>query len=191
MEPMYSAHKQELLQWARTALAYGVAHGHAPPVHTAEFSPGLCEQRAVFITLMKDGRLRGCIGHLEATQPLVNDIAENAVAAALEDPRFPPVTSAEIPAISIAISVLTPPEPLAFKDEADLLQKLRPGIDGLIIGEGRRRATFLPSVWEELPDPRDFLQHLKMKAGWPPGYWSERIQAWRYESVYLSEDEPE
>jgi uncharacterized protein len=143
------------------------------------------EPRAVFITLEKNGRLRGCIGHLEATQPLVEDIAENAVAAALHDTRFPPVNADELPDIHLSISILTPPEPMTVADEEDLLQQLRPGIDGLILEEGRRRATFLPSVWEELPDPRNFVRHLKMKAGWSADYWSSGICASRYQSILI------
>jgi len=100
------------------------------------------------------------------------------------------VTPEEIPHIHLSISILTPAEPMAVQSEIDLLQALKPGRDGLILQEGRRRTTFLPSVWEELPDPADFIRHLKQKAGWPPHYWSRQIKAFRYETIYLSEDEP-
>lgn len=180
-----------LLAWARACLEYGVQHGRPPAVDLTKFPDELREPRAVFITLEKNKRLRGCIGHLEATQPLVRDIAENAVAAALEDPRFRAVTADELHTITLSISILTPSELMTFTSEEDLIRQLRPGVDGLIIGEGHRRATFLPSVWEELPDSREFLAHLKQKAGWPADYWSDKITARRYQSIHLSEiDEP-
>lgn len=179
---------RQLLAWAREALIYGVNHGHAPPVEPGRFPPEALEQRAVFVTLTKEGRLRGCIGHLEATQPLVNDIAENAVAAALHDPRFPPVTGDELPDLKISLSILSPPEPLIASSEEDLLRKLRPGIDGIILEKGARRATFLPAVWEDLPDPGSFIRHLKAKAGWPADYWSTQIKISRYEAHHLAED---
>lgn len=187
MAHTYSTHNDLLLRWARTCLEHGVRHGVAPPIDMSAFPTELHAPRAVFITLEKNGRLRGCIGHLEATQPLINDIAENTVAAAKDDPRFSPVKAGELPHIVLSISILTPPEPMHIRSEQDLLNQLRPGVDGLILGEGRRRATFLPSVWDELPEPRDFVMHLKLKAGWSPDYWSEKITAQRYQSIYLSE----
>lgn len=177
----------QLVAWAREALAYGVRHGYPPRVEVGRFPPEALEHRAVFVTLMKRGHLRGCIGHLEATQPLVDDIAENAVAAALHDPRFSRVTEDELADIEVSLSILTPPEPMNVTDEDDLLRQVRPGIDGLILREGRRCATFLPSVWEELPDPRTFVQHLKLKAGWPADYWSSRIKVSRYETEQVRE----
>lgn len=187
MEPTYSLHKAALLRWARACLVYGVEHGLPPPVADGMFPPACMARRAVFVTLEKHGQLRGCIGHLEASQPLVKDIAENAVAAALHDTRFLPVKSGELPDIRITISILTPPERMTFASEMDLLRQLRPGVDGLIISEGQHQATFLPAVWEELPDPRDFLTQLKMKAGWAADYWSPRIKASRYAAAYMRE----
>lgn len=136
--------------------------------------------RATFVTLEIGGALRGCIGVLEAIRPLVVDVARNAFAAAFEDPRFPRLTRAELPRLDIHISVLTPPEPMHFDSEADLLRQIRPGIDGLILEDRGRRGTFLPSVWEQLPKPDEFFEHLRHKAGLPGGYWSETLIVSRY-----------
>ena len=183
----YTPHRTYLLDLARRAMIHGVRHGEPPPVPGDVPDPLLRELRATFITLERKGRLRGCIGRIEAVQPLVADITEHAVAAALHDPRFGPVQSFEIPEIQLSISILTPPEPMTIRNEDDLVRQLVPGEDGLILQEGHRRVTFLPSVWEELPDPQTFVQHLKLKAGWPATYWSSGIQAQRYRSFYLSE----
>jgi len=186
-QTVYSPHRDWLLNHARHALVYGVKNNRAPEVHLDELPEILLEERATFITLEKDGSLRGCIGRLEASQPLVIDIAENTVAAALEDPRFPPVMDNEITSIVLSISILTPPELMNISSEKELLESIRPEIDGLILEEGRRRATFLPSVWDDLKQPRDFIDHLKQKAGWSPAYWSDQIRAYRYQTIYLSE----
>ncbi|MCP3866848.1 MAG: AmmeMemoRadiSam system protein A, partial [Gammaproteobacteria bacterium] len=135
---------------------------------------------ASFVTLSLQGQLRGCIGHLEATQPLVQDVVENASLAAFSDPRFSPLTPGEFKNIEISLSVLSAPEPLLFDSEADLLGKIRPGIDGLILKEGAFRGTFLPSVWESLPEPIEFLRRLKQKAGLGADYWSDSLQVLRY-----------
>ena len=132
------------------------------------------------MTLHLHGNLRGCIGSLEAFRPLLIDVAENAYAAAFEDPRFDPLSVEEFGELEISISILSPSEPITFSSEEDLLQKIRPGIDGLILIEGRRRSTFLPAVWEDLPNPKDFLAHLKLKAGLPVDYWSNSLQVRRY-----------
>jgi AmmeMemoRadiSam system protein A len=117
---------------------------------------------------------------LSACRPLVVDVAENAFAAAFEDPRFPPLSENELEDLDIHISVLSPPEAMTIKDEANLIAQLRPGVDGLIIEDGARRATFLPAVWEDLPDRMDFLSHLKRKAGMRPDHWSRTFRAFRY-----------
>ncbi len=186
--PYRASERTRLLQQARQALSHAIRHGSAPPVDHQNLPPALLEERATFVTLQASGRLRGCIGRLEAERPLIDDVNENAVAAGLADPRFPPVSMDELHDITISISILTPPEPLTVKDEANLLAVLRPGVDGLILEEGMRRATFLPSVWEELPSPAEFVTHLKRKAGWAPDYWSDRIKVSRYQAVHLSED---
>ncbi|MDT4331268.1 AmmeMemoRadiSam system protein A [Methylomonas sp. MED-D] len=169
-----------LLTLAKASIAHGLAHGRPLPVNLADYPAKLTGPAATFVTLELDGQLRGCIGRLEAARPLVEDIAENAYAAAFRDSRFPPVTAAELAGLSLHISVLSPSEPLYFASETDLISQLRPGIDGLILSEGGRRGTFLPSVWEDLPDPVEFLRHLKRKAGLPADYWSSTVKIQRY-----------
>ncbi|GIX31464.1 MAG: hypothetical protein KatS3mg124_1936 [Porticoccaceae bacterium] len=172
--------KRLLLEVARASVEAGLTSGRPLPVRPQDFPDTLARPGACFVTLKLAGRLRGCIGSLEAHRPLVVDCAENAFAAAFRDPRFPPVSAAEFPHLEYHLSVIGPLEPLHFRDEGELLARLRPGVDGLVLAEGPRRATFLPAVWRELPDPAQFLAHLKQKAGLPPDYWSDRLRAWRY-----------
>jgi AmmeMemoRadiSam system protein A len=134
---------------------------------------------ASFVTLERAGALRGCIGTLEPVRPLYRDVARNAVRAAV-DPRLPPVTAAEWPLLDVKVSVLSGAEPLLVAGPADLLASLRPGVDGLILADDQRRATFLPAVWAKLPDPRHFLAALLDKGGWPPGSWPVGLVAQRY-----------
>lgn len=146
-------------------------------------APGLAALRepgASFVTLTRDGHLRGCIGSLEAYRPLADDVRGNACAAAFRDPRFPPLSSAEWPDTKVEVSLLSVPEALSFKDEADALAQLRPGIDGIVLSAGGRRATFLPQVWEQLPDPALFLAQLKAKAGLPADYREPDLRLERY-----------
>ncbi len=182
-------HRRILLRVARESIAHGLRSGRPLLVDPQEYDPELRAMRATFVTLNERGRLRGCIGHLEAIQPLVADVAENAFNAAFRDPRFPPVSAGEFDALEIHISVLSPPEPMEFSSQEDLLRQIRPGIDGLILEEGVYRGTFLPSVWEELPDPRQFLAHLKLKAGLPQDYWSDTLKVYRYTTESFSETE--
>ena len=132
------------------------------------------------MTLHKFGRLRGCIGSLEPRFPLVRDVAKNAYGAIFYDPRCPHLDVADLPDLDIHISILGRPEPMHFRDEADLVAQLRPGVDGLILEEDFARGTFLPAVWESLPEPRAFLANLKIKAGLPPSYWSPTLRVRRY-----------
>lgn len=185
------AQRATLLRIARESIAYGLEHGAKLPVDPAAFTPPLCDPRATFVTLHRQDSLRGCIGTLEPMRALVADVAHQAHAAAFHDPRFPALASHELADLVIHISILSPAEPIHCTDEADLICQLRPGADGLILVErhgllGKRKATFLPSVWDTLPDPREFLRHLKVKAGMPADYWSDRIRVWRYttESVH-------
>lgn len=174
-----------LLELAKDSIRHGLRHGKPLPVDLAGLAPELAEKRATFVTLHKHGQLRGCIGMLAAVRPLAEDIARNAYAAAFEDPRFPPVSQAELDEIDIHLSLLTPAEPMQFASEADLLRQLQPGVDGLILAEGSQRGTFLPSVWEQLPQPLDFLRHLKRKAGLPMDYWSDSVQVARYRTEMI------
>ena len=140
----------------------------------------LAEPGATFITLTQHGRLRGCIGSLRAHQALIENVSNNAVSAALHDNRFPPVTADEFASISLEVSLLSTLQPLAFASEADALAQLRPGIDGVMMAYGIYRSTFLPQVWESLPQPREFLAQLKLKAGLFPDFWDDAIQLSRY-----------
>lgn len=140
----------------------------------------LGEPGATFVTLTEDGRLRGCIGSLEAHRPVGEDVVANARAAAFRDPRFPAVTAAELPRLRVEVSLLSAAEPLTFAAEADARAQLRPGVDGLILTARGHRGTFLPQVWEQLPDPADFLAHLKRKAGLPLTYWGPDVRLARY-----------
>jgi AmmeMemoRadiSam system protein A len=176
----HAAYRELLLQLARQVIHHGLAHGEPMPVEAQDYPAPLRKPGACFVTLQLDDQLRGCIGSLEAFRPLIVDLAANAHAAAFHDPRFPPLTAAELDRLSIHISILSTPEPLTFASEQELLEQVRPGIDGLILSAGGHRGTFLPSVWESLPEPRQFLSQLKRKAALPPDYWSDKIQVWRY-----------
>ncbi len=177
--------KQQLLSLARQSITHGLSHHHPLPVKVSEYPKVLQQKTASFVTLEKQNRLRGCIGTLEAYRPLAVDIAENAFAAAFHDPRFAPLQPEELSELQIHISLLTPPEPFAVKDEAELQRQLRPTIDGLILQEGHQRATFLPSVWESLPTPQQFIAQLKLKAGLPVDYWSDTLSFERYQTITI------
>jgi hypothetical protein len=166
-----------LLVRARNAIAAHLKKPTQPePKHPALARPG-----ATFVTLTQNGELRGCIGSLEAHRPLDQDVRANAVAAAFRDPRFAPLTLAELARTRVEVSLLTAPTPLSFASEADALRQLRPNVDGIILVAGQHRSTFLPQVWEQLPEPRQFLAHLKQKAGLPADWWSSDVQLQRYE----------
>jgi AmmeMemoRadiSam system protein A len=166
--------KQTLLRLARQALELGVRGEKLPPLDIKSLTPRLHMDGASFVTLTERGNLRGCIGALEAYQPLAEDVREHAVAAALNDYRFPPVQSGELNGIRIEVSRLTAPVPLDYSSAADLLTKLRPGLDGVILRDGSRRATFLPQVWEKLPEVEDFLDNLCHKMGAAPDLWRHK-----------------
>ena len=174
------AHREGALRLAGRALYSRLGRGRAPTVDTRSFPFPLQSLSAAFVTLTRDGRLRGCIGSLKAHQALAADIAANAVKAGFEDPRFRPVTAPELDGADVEIALLSAAAPMSFRDEADLLAQLRPGRDGLILADGGRRGTFLPKVWESLPDPARFLGQLKCKAGLAPGHWSPDVKVWRY-----------
>ena len=179
-EPLTAAQGETLLGIARDSIAHGLDSASPLPVVVSDYDQALQAVRASFVTLNIEEQLRGCIGALEAKLPLVEDVAQHSFAAAFQDPRFPRLSRSEFPCLEVHISILTPSEAIQFNGEADLLGKLRPGIDGLIIAQGSRRATFLPSVWESLPDPAQFLAHLKTKAGLGNRTSTEPLQAWRY-----------
>ena len=166
-----------LLTLARNAIA---AHFGLPPAPVAVDCPELAKMGATFVTLTQRGELRGCIGSLEAWRPLRQDVEENARAAAFRDPRFAPLSEDELPITRVEVSLLTTPEPMSFRDEADALAQLRPNRDGIIFTAGSRRSTFLPQVWEQLPEPVEFMARLKLKAGLPGNYWGPEVRLERY-----------
>jgi AmmeMemoRadiSam system protein A len=168
-----------LLTIARNAIARRFGLAVAPVVEQADLSE-LSQPGATFVTLTQAGQLRGCIGSLEAYRPLSIDVAENAIAAAFQDPRFSPLGAEEFARTDVEVSLLAPAEAMQFTDEAEALAGLRPGIDGVILTRGQRRATFLPQVWDSLPKPQQFMAQLKLKAGLPADYWDERITLARY-----------
>ena len=179
--------RNTLIRVARQSIEHGLSESRPLKINPTDYDRGLQAKRASFVTLHKDGQLRGCIGHLEAVQALVVDIADNAYAAAFRDPRFSPLDTSEWPRVRLSLSVLSTPEPMQFDDEADLIRQLRPGEDGLILREGTKRGTFLPSVWESLRDPMAFLAQLKLKAGLASNHWSENLEVSRYRSESFSE----
>jgi hypothetical protein len=170
-ENLAAAERKFLLELARKTLTSVTTNGNLPEVAAKDVPPKLLEKQACFVTLTKNGALRGCIGHLMAMEPLHQAVAENARNAAMREPRFPPVTADELGEIRIEISVLTEPQPLAFSSPEDLLGKLRPNEDGVLLHIGPRTATFLPQVWAQLPDKVEFLNHLSQKAGCESSAW--------------------
>ena len=173
-------------------------HGIAHRLETGEPLPrpsGLAEPLtrpgAAFVSLYRAEGLRGCMGTLLAERPLVDSVLDAALDAALGDPRFPPVERDELDALTITVPVLSEPQAMAVSGEQDLLEQLQPGEDGLILHDGKHRATFLPAVWEQLPDPQDFLAQLKAKAGLPPDHWSPTLQFARYRSLSFTDPPPQ
>jgi AmmeMemoRadiSam system protein A len=180
--PSYGAeHGRKLLQIARQSISAALVAGGESGAPAVEES-WLRESRASFVTLMQGEDLRGCVGALEAQRALAADVAANACAAAFEDTRFKPLTQGEFERTDIEVSLLSTPKRLSFEDHADLIGRLRPGVDGIILeqGEEGRRATFLPQVWEGLPDPEQFIAHLRQKAGIAPDTDIRRCRVKRY-----------
>ena len=186
--------RRELLALARasidSALSPGRANNNLIPFAAASLPPALSVRRSSFVTLHRNEELRGCCGTLDAPRPLAEDVWRNAWAAAFNDYRFSPLTVTEWPQVSLHLSLLTVPEPIEVTTEQQLLAVLRPSVDGLILESDIGRATFLPAVWEQLPDPVQFVRHLKMKAGWPATYWSNCVRAYRYTTESFGEGTP-
>ena len=180
--------RRTLLKLARDSIGHGLRTGRPLDIEPSDYPEPLQEQRATFVTLHRAGTLRGCIGHLEAVMPLVRDVADNAFAAAFRDPRFPALEAQELSEVHIDISILSLPQPIVFTSEQDLIRQLQPGSDGLILEDKQARGTFLPSVWDTLPNPRDFLLHLKQKAGLPPEYWSDTLTIARYHTESFGDE---
>ncbi len=176
LEPIDDRLGKILLIHARAAITEALTGG----TRLLPEDPRLDAVGATFVTLTQAGQLRGCIGTVRAYRPLREDVRANAIAAALHDPRFPPLQPEELPLTRIEVSLLSPLEWLHFADEAELLAQLRPGVDGLMIFSGGHSATFLPQVWEHFSYPADFLAALKAKAGWDPWRPVPALQAARY-----------
>ncbi len=185
--PLTAQQRQRLLEIARDSITFALARRRLPsPLD----EPWLREHGACFVTLTTGGALRGCVGSLEARRALGEDVAANAINAAFEDPRFPPVRSAELDTLNIEISLLSPLERIPVRTESEALASIRPGIDGLMIKRGSRRGTLLPQVWEDLPDPAEFLGHVKRKAGLPATLWDDQMELYRYTVAHWSEQDP-
>lgn len=181
-----AAEAAQMLSLARQAIRdglQGVASDYLPGV----VEPALRVERACFVTLRQAGELRGCIGNLSAEDSLAKGIVRNARLAAFEDPRFPPLAEQEFTRTVIEIAVLTEPVPVSVADEADLSARLRPTVDGLVIRFQDKQATFLPAVWEQIPDPVRFVQQLKRKAGLAEEFWDERVLCSVYQAIKVSE----
>ncbi len=172
--------RAELHELARASIELALRQGELVPFAGEPVNPELNRTSASFVTLRVGEDLRGCCGTVEASRPLSEDVWNNAWASAFADPRFPPLTPGEWLETNVQISVLSEPERCHVLTEAELLRILRPGRDGLILQLGHRRSTFLPAVWEQLPDPASFVRHLKLKAGWPGDFWSPDMEVWRY-----------
>ncbi len=172
--------REILLAVARASVDHGVRAGRPPAIDPEDYAPELRTPGASFVTLRIEGALRGCTGSLEAVDPLVVDVANNAHRSAFGDPRFPPLEGAEVSRLDFHLSILSPLQPLPVASEADLLAALRPGVDGLVLREGATQSTFLPSVWKGMPSPERFLEELKRKAGLSRDYWSATLRFDRY-----------
>jgi len=186
-----SSERRGLLVIARRAVEAAAQGAKLERIDLAVLPAALREEGACFVTLTAGGQLRGCIGSLEARQPLALDVQEHAVDAAMNDFRFPPVQMAEVRKLAIEISVLSKPLPLRFGSAEDLLQRLVPGRDGVVLKKGARRATFLPQVWEKVPDTVEFMGMLCEKMGVAPETWRRPgIEVYTYQVESFQEDSP-
>ena len=175
-KPDHQHYGQVLLPIARAAISTALKQ----PMVAPEDAPWLQQNGACFVTLTQQGQLRGCIGSLEARRSLLADVKANALAAALQDPRFAPLRLTELARTRVEVSLLSPMQAMQFDGQADALAQLRPGIDGVVFQFGQRRSTFLPQVWEQLPSVTEFMAHLKLKAGLPADFWAQGVLLQRY-----------
>ncbi len=182
-----TAQRQQLLHLARTVILHELEGGGEYNIALKNYHPSLHEERGCFVTINRNGRLRGCIGSLTASRALVVDVAHNANAAAFKDSRFQPLQMQEYPEIELHISVLSPSSVLAVASREELLEKLRPGIDGLILQQGEHRSTYLPSVWAQIAEPENFVSELRKKTGLSAAGWSNDMQVWTYTTEAFSQ----
>jgi AmmeMemoRadiSam system protein A len=173
-----------LVRLAREAIELELGQA-VPPLDRPDWlqMPG-----ATFVTLMRENRLRGCIGSIEPRRPIGEDVTQNAVAAATRDPRFLPMTADELADLKVEVTVLSPLEPLEVQGEADACQKLRPGVDGVVFTHRSAQSTFIPQMWEQLPAPKEFLRYLKKKAGLPDDFWDSDVQLQRFTAAKWREE---
>jgi AmmeMemoRadiSam system protein A len=182
--------KKTLLNIARDAIQKKARDEKLPVLEVDSFAPPLRKTRASFVTLKKRGALRGCVGTLKAEQPLVEDVQVRALAAAFHDFRFPPLDAEELEEITIEVSVLTKPRTLDYESPEDLVHELEPGLDGVVLSDGHHKATFLPQVWEKLPDVETFLSRLCYKMGVKPDLWREKkLDVKTYRVIKCTEDD--
>ncbi len=182
-----ASQRQILLTLARQSVLAGLHERRRTSCADFPRDGHLGVPRANFVTLRTNRNLRGCCGSLEPQGMLAEEVWRNAWTSAFADPRFAPLDASEYPDLDVHISILSPLEPLPALTEHELLQQLRPGIDGLLLRRGATQATFLPAVWQQLPEAADFLKHLKLKAGWPADTWSDDIRVWRYTAQSFGE----
>ncbi len=175
---------RELIRLARECIDESLRVQTAPPFPKRDYCSALRQVRSAFVTLRTREQLRGCCGSIEPSRPLAEAVWQAAWASAFRDPRFPPLSTSEWQTVHLHVSVLEPPQPLVLANEEDLLSRLRPGIDGLVLECDGAHATFLPSVWAHLPHPREFVRHLKTKAGWSADFWSADMRA----SIYVVQE---
>jgi hypothetical protein len=181
--------RRTLLELGRKSIERGLEAGRMLDWPATQIDADLQVVRASFATLKIDGMLRGCCGTVYPARSLAEDVWRNAWASAFSDPRFPPLVRSEYPHLELHVSILSPLEAVQVESEFELLESLRPGTDGLLLELGATRATFLPAVWEQLPEPQAFLRHLKEKAGWPTKFWTSRIRVYRYTTQCIGADE--
>ena len=180
--------KNELLEIVKKSLDAAVTSKELYHPQRENAQDVLFNKGASFVTLTKDGKLRGCIGSEKHEKSIAADLAYNAFAAALQDKRFAPVEPDELNKIDFTISLLTNFEEITFTSYEDLLSKLRPTVDGVLIRDGKRQGLFLPAVWKDIPDKQDFMTELKLKAGLSPSYWSDNIKVFRFRTVEIQND---
>jgi AmmeMemoRadiSam system protein A len=172
--------RKPLLDVARQTIRHGIATGRRAEVDIAGFAHPLRTHRRSFVSVHSGGQLRGCVGSLAPSNPLIADVVLNAFRAAFEDKRFKPLGENDLAETEVGISVLSTPREMSFRNEDDLVAQIQPDTDGLILQDGKARGIFLPVVWEQISEPRTFLNHLKQKAGLRPDHWSDTVKVWRY-----------
>src|SRR5258708_2411644 len=182
LRALLDRHGDALLALAAASIRFPLS-GRTLSVRPGDVAPELMQPGAAFVTLRREEELRGCIGSHNPWRPLVTDVIENAAAAAFAEPRFQRLVVSELDGLSLSLSLLTPPTPVPAASEAELLAKLRPGRDGVMLKDAGRRGLFLPEMWHELPAPAEFMAWLKRKAGFPETHWSSSLQVWRFETL--------